>query len=147
MFDADEDLPTDAIPVRAPRLNRAASHVASVAARGLPAADRDRYVEEFAAELADLPDEMQLRHSFRLVGRTWSLRWALAANVRRDARAALIVAFTAGVAAAAGTVMNWPVVVVLLGMIVMLGTLGFWTVTDADRTERVASLIRAFRGH
>jgi hypothetical protein len=57
--------------------------------RLLPAASRDRYLEEFTGELRELADSeassrAQLAHALRLAARAWSLRNALPADAPRS---------------------------------------------------------------
>ena len=54
-----------------------ARHTAQVATRVLPGATRERYRQEFLAELYGLSRARQLRHAFGVLSRCWSLRTAL----------------------------------------------------------------------
>ena len=60
--------PPDHLPLR----------VVELAARMLPAAHRPRYMQEFTAELFDMPRFHQIRHAAHVLSRVWALRTALA---------------------------------------------------------------------
>src|SRR5215470_11634881 len=61
-------------------------HTVQAATRVLPGATRDRYRQEFLAELYGLSRARQLRHAFGVLSRCWSLRTAL--STPSDATAA-----------------------------------------------------------
>jgi hypothetical protein len=61
-------------------------HTVQVATRALPGATRDRYRQEFLAELYDLGRTRQLRHAAGVLSRCWVLRAAI--NAPSDATAA-----------------------------------------------------------
>lgn len=122
--------------IRPARRTRCAS---GLAVRLLPPADRARYREEFAAELADLPRVDQAPHAIRLVGRSWSLRRSLTGR-GRPASTLVIVAAGVGSSAYAAAI-GWPTVV--LGGAVIAAVM--WTISRPDRTRHLASLIRAAR--
>jgi hypothetical protein len=63
-----------------------ARHTVQVATRVLPGATRDRYRQEFLAELYGLGRARQLRHAFGVLSRCWALRAAI--NTPSDAAAA-----------------------------------------------------------
>jgi hypothetical protein len=125
-------------PVRVSHRTRCA---AGLAVRLLPPADRQRYREEFAAELADLPRIDQAPYAFRLVGRAWSLRRSLTGRGRPASALVIVVASAGGSAYAA--VIDWPAAV--LGCAVIAAVMG--AISSPDRTRRLASLIRAARSH
>jgi hypothetical protein len=54
-------------------------HTVGVATRVLPGATRDRYRQEFVAELHGLSRARQLRHAFGVLSRSWALRAAISA--------------------------------------------------------------------
>jgi hypothetical protein len=64
---------------RSARFSGMAMSLVAGAARFLPAAERDRYREEFESELFDLTGgrRAQIRYALRILGRAWSLRRAL----------------------------------------------------------------------
>lgn len=53
--------------------------IVELAARMLPAEQRQRYALEFIAELYGMPRAQQLRHSAQVLAHAWALRTALAA--------------------------------------------------------------------
>jgi hypothetical protein len=61
-------------------------HTVRVATRVLPGSTRDRYRQEFLAELYGLGRTRQLRHAFGVLSRSWALRAAI--NTPSDAAAA-----------------------------------------------------------
>jgi hypothetical protein len=61
-------------------------HTVRMATWVLPRATRDRYRQEFLAELYGLRRSRQLRHAFRVLSRCWALRAAI--NTPSDATAA-----------------------------------------------------------
>lgn len=133
-------------PGRRPRqltgVSRRARSATSVAVHLLPPADRERYREEFAAELADLPRCDQAPYAFRLVTRSWSLRRSLTG--RSTARSTTIVislVLTTGAETVWLPRLGWPAA--FLGTAVVLAVV--WTVSSRDRARRLANLIRAFR--
>ena len=52
-------------------------HTVGVATRVLPSATRDRYRQEFVAELHGLGRARQLRHAFGVLSRSWALSAAI----------------------------------------------------------------------
>jgi hypothetical protein len=52
-------------------------HTVQVATRVLPGSTRDRYRQEFLAELYGLSRTRQLRHAFGVLSRSWALRTAI----------------------------------------------------------------------
>jgi hypothetical protein len=52
-------------------------HTVQLATRMLPGATRDRYRQEFLAEMYGLGPARQLRHAFGVLSRCWALRAAL----------------------------------------------------------------------
>jgi hypothetical protein len=65
-----------------------ASWVVRSAARPLPAAHRDRYRQEFPAELHGMTPAQQLQHATGVLSRTWSLRTILNEPARLMAKEA-----------------------------------------------------------
>jgi DnaK suppressor protein len=124
------------------RLNRKTQCATGLAVRLLPPADRARYREEFATELADLPRCEQAPYAVRLVCRSWSLRRSLTG--RRNIRSTRIVVVlgTGAGGAVCLAALGWPAAV--LGSMVIIALM--WTVSSPDRTRHLASLIRAARG-
>lgn len=124
------------------RVSRRARSATSLAVHLLPPADRERYREEFAAELAGLPRCDQAPYAFRLVSRSWSLRRSLTG--RSTARSTTIVislVLTSGAETVWLPRLGWPAA--FLGIAVVLAVV--WTVSSRDRARRLANLIRAFR--
>src|SRR5215468_4634978 len=66
-------------------------HTVQVATRVLPGATRDRYRQEFLAELYGLGRTRQLRHAFGVLSRSWALRAAI--STRPDAAADMEIVF------------------------------------------------------
>ncbi len=123
-------------------VSRRARSTASLAVHLLPPADRERYREEFSAELADLPRCDQAPYAFRLVTRSWSLRRSLTG--RPTARSTTIVislVLTTGAETVWLPGLGWPAA--FLGSAVVLAVV--WTVSSRDRARRLANLIRALR--
>jgi len=54
-------------------------HTLQAATRVLPRSTRDRYRQEFVAELYGLSRTRQLRHALRVFSRSWALRAAISA--------------------------------------------------------------------
>jgi hypothetical protein len=61
-------------------------HTVQVATRVLPGSTRDRYRQEFVAELYGLSPARQLREAFGVMSRSWALRTAI--NTPSEAAAA-----------------------------------------------------------
>ena len=61
-------------------------HAVQAATRVLPGSTRERYRQEFLAELYGLSRARQLRHAFGVLSRSWALRAAI--NAPSDATAA-----------------------------------------------------------
>jgi hypothetical protein len=122
--------------------SRRTRSAANLAVHLLPPADRARYREEYAAELAALPRCDQAPYAFRLLSRSWSLRRSLTG---RSTASATTLVITLAVTTGAETVwlpgLGWPAA--CLGTAVVLAVL--WTVSSRDRARRLANLIRAFR--
>jgi hypothetical protein len=112
-----------------------------LAVRLLPPADRARYRQEFAAELADLPRCDQTPYAFRLVCRAGSLRRSLMRrpSVRSTRIVVVVGSGVCGFTALAAS--GWPAA--FLGSVLIIA--GAWTVSSQDRTRRLANLIRAAR--
>lgn len=129
-------------PARPARPGRRTRCATGLAVRLLPPADRDRYREEFAAELADLPRADQAPYAIRLVFRAWSLRCSLTGrSSHRPVSVVVVVAVGADCLAWLAGI-DWPAAV--LGGVVVIALM--WTVSNQDRTRRLATLIRAARG-
>lgn len=126
-------------PTQPSRRTRCATHLAL---RMLSPAHRQRYREEWAAELAALPRRDQAPYAFRLLSRAWSLRRELSGNPPKSPRSVLIVVgvvVPGADALAAVCGLDWPAAVVGVGW-----TMGLmWIVSSKDRTQHVATLIRA----
>jgi hypothetical protein len=116
------------------KVSRRTRCATGVAVRLLPPADRERYREEFAAELADLPRADQAPYAIRLAWRALSLRRSLVG------KGGVVVAAGAG-GCVCLAVMGWPAAV--LGGMALIAVM--WTVNSQDRTRRLATLIRAAR--
>jgi len=118
---------------------------ADLALRLLSPVDRQRFREEWAAELADLPRRDQAPHAFRLLSRSWYLRRELSDKPARNPRGVLLVVgvvIPGADALAALCGLNWPAAVVGVGW-----TLGLmWVVSRKERTQRLIALIREARG-
>jgi hypothetical protein len=110
--------------------------------RLLPPGDRLRYREEFAAELAGLPRIDQAPYAIRLIARTWSLRRSLRGKSTASSASVLTLVVAGGGSIACQVVIGWPAA--LLGGFAILAVM--WTVGSADRTSRLATLIRSVRG-
>ena len=108
----------------------------------LPCADRERYSQEYASELAELPRAEQAPYAIRQALRAWWLRRSLKGKSGVGSGSVVVV-----VAAGAGggvclAAMSWPAAV--LGGLAVIAVM--WTVSNPDRTRRLATLIRAARG-
>ena len=114
---------------------------AGLAVRLLPPADRERYRQEFASELADLPRIDQAPHAIRLVFRAWPLRRSLKGKASVRTGTVIVVAVGGGSLAWTAAV-SWPAAV--LGGALIAAVL--MTINSNERTRRLASLIRATRG-
>ena len=60
-----------------PAADRWCCRVVELAARMLPAEQRQRYALEFIAELYGMPRSQQVRHSTQVLAHAWALRTAL----------------------------------------------------------------------
>jgi hypothetical protein len=83
------DIYLGSVPRPASR-SRSASGLTRIAASVLPASERDRYAEEFTAELHDLAQAgrgrlRQMMYGLRVIIRTIPLRFALQAPCRESA--------------------------------------------------------------
>jgi hypothetical protein len=126
------------------RLSRRTRFATDLAVRMLAPIDRQRYRQEWAAELADLPRRDQAPCALRLLSRAWSLRRELSEKPRRNPRTGLVivgVVVPSADAVAALCGLDWPAAVVGLGW--MLGLM--WVVSSKDRTQRLIDLIREAR--
>ena len=122
--------------------SRKTRYASRLAVRLLPPADRARYRQEFAAELADLPRRDQAPHAFRLAVRAWSLRRSLTGRPsRRSTGVVLVVAVGGAEGAVLLAGLDWPATV--LGSVVVIALM--WTINSRARTRHLASLIRATR--
>lgn len=123
------------------RLSWRTRFATDLAVRMLAPIDRQRYRQEWAAELADLPRRDQAPCALRLLSRAWSLRRELSEKPRkkpahRPGHRWCGVPSADAVAALCG--LDWPAAVVGLGW--MLGLM--WVVSSKDRTQRLIDLIR-----
>jgi hypothetical protein len=101
--------------VKPPQPSRRTRCAADLALRLLSPLDRQRFREEWAAEIADLPRRDQAPHAFRLLIRSWSLRRELGDKPARNPREVLLVvgvAIPGADALAALCGRNWPAAVV-----------------------------------
>lgn len=134
---------TAATMARSPaRVSRRAQLAAGIAVRLLPPAHRQRYREEFAAELAELPHRDQAPHAYWLMCNVWSSRRSLTGTTISflSVRLVVVVVPTAGGAVLMAQA-GWPALA--LGGLVIFAVM--WTVSSADRTQRLVSLISAVR--
>lgn len=130
-------------PTQLSGVSRRARAATSVAVHLLPPADRERYREEFAAELAELPRCDQAPYAFRLVTRSWSLRRALIGrSMARSTTIVISLVVTTGAETVWLPRLGWPTA--CLGTAVVVAVV--WAVSSRDRARRLGNLIRAFRG-
>jgi hypothetical protein len=108
----------------------------------LPPADRARYREEFAAELADLPHADQAPYAIRLVFRAWSLRRSLTRRSSGRSVSVVVVVTAGGECLAWLAGIDWPAAT--FGDVIVAALM--WTITSQDRTRRLATLVRSVRG-
>lgn len=90
-LESHEIIATDAAASKPARPSPRTRCATGLAVRLLPPGDRARYREEFAAELADLPQCDQVPHALRLVCRAWSLRSSLKGGSRRAGPTSVVV--------------------------------------------------------
>jgi hypothetical protein len=64
----------------APAADHLCCRVVELAARVLPAEQRQRYALEFIAELYGMPRSQQVRHSIQVLAHAWALRTVLTAT-------------------------------------------------------------------
>ena len=126
------------------RLSRRTRFAVDLALRLLSPVDRQRYREEWAAELGDLPRRDQAPYAFRLLSHAWSLRRELSDKPPKNPRAGLVIVGVVipsadGVAAFCG--LDWPAAA--LGVTWVLSVL--WVVSSRDRTQHLIALIREAR--
>jgi hypothetical protein len=125
-------------------ISRRTRCVADLALRMLPPVDRQRYREEFAGELADLPRRDQAPHALRLLSWAWSQRRELSGKPSRNPRAGLVVVGVVVPGADAVTALcglDWPAATVAI-----CWTLGLlWILSSKDRTQRLIDLTREAR--
>ena len=130
--------------VKSSQPSRRARCAADLALRLLSPVHRQRYREEWAAELADLPRRDQVPYACRLVFRSWSLRRELSEKPSRAPAVGLVVMMVIPgvdtIAALCG--LDWPAAVVGVGWTMGLG----WVVSSKDRTQHLLTLIREIRG-
>jgi len=133
---------------RKAQLSRRTRSAVRLALLLLPCPDRERYGQEYASELAELPQRGQARHVIRLVSRSWSLRRALKGADRRSMTVVVSVG-AAPMGIAGGVIMATVGIptVIIVGMLIFLafGLTG-WVLCSSDRTDRLANLISAARG-
>ena len=128
------------------RPSRRTRCAADLALRFLPPVDRQRYREEWAAELANLPRRDQAPYAFRLLSHAWWLRRELSSKPHRNPRNVLIivgVVIPGADAVAALCGLDWPAAVVGLGWAAGLG----WVVSSQERTQHLIALIREARSN
>jgi hypothetical protein len=125
-----------------PQLSRRTRRATDLALRLLSPEHRQRYREEWSAELADLPRSDQAPYAFRLLFRAWSLRQSLKGKSGVGSAGALTLVVAGGGSIACQIVIGWPAAV--LGGAAIFAVM--WTIGSADRTDRLASLIRSARG-
>jgi hypothetical protein len=126
------------------RLSRRTRFAVDLALRLLSPVDRQRYREEWAAELGDLPRRDQAPYAFRLLSHAWSLRRELSDKPPKNPRAGLVIVGVVipsadGVAAFCG--LDWPAAA--LGVTWVLSLL--WVVSSKERTQHLIALIREAR--
>ena len=124
--------------------SRRARCATDLALRLLSPVHRQRYREEWAAELAALPRRDQAPYAFRLLSLAWSLRRELSGKPARNPRTGLVivgVVIPSADAVAALCGLDWPAAVVGLGW--MLGLA--WVVSSKERTQHFIDLIREAR--
>jgi hypothetical protein len=126
-----------------PKLSRRTRCATDLALRLLSPVDRQRYREEWAAELAHLPRCDQAPSALRLLSRAWSLRRELSGKPSRAPQVGLVVMVTIPgadvVAAACG--LGWPAAAV--GICWGVGVA--WTLSSKERTSNLIDLIKAIR--
>jgi hypothetical protein len=125
------------------QLSRRTRCVTDLALRLLTPIDRQRYREEWSAELADLPRRDQAPYAFRLLLRSWSLRRELNQKPSRAPNVGLVVMATVPGADALVALygLDWPAAIVGVGWTVGLA----WIVSSKERTQHLIRLIREFR--
>jgi hypothetical protein len=126
------------------RASRRARGAMDLALRLLSPVDRQRYREEWSAELADLPRRDQAPYAFRLLSRALILRRELSGKPARNPRSVLfivgaVIPGTDAVAALCG--LDWPAAVV--GISWTAGLL--WVISSNERTRRLIALIQEGR--
>ena len=104
------------------RLSWRTRFATDLAVRMLAPIDRQRYRQEWAAELADLPRCDQATCALRLLSRAWSLRRELSEKPRKKPRTGLVIV---GVVSRAR--MPWPRCAGWTGLPQSLGSVGRWT--------------------
>jgi hypothetical protein len=130
-------------PLSERRPSREARLAMSLAVFVLPRADKARYRAEFASELADLSALSRTRqwlHAFRLATHAVSLRGSLTNRSGLGPSLGIAVGFTFSSASLTG--IGWPGAVLCGAVLFVIG----WTISNQERTKRLATLIRAARG-
>jgi len=131
-------------PSKTAAVNRRTRCATDLALRLLRPVDRQRYREEWAAELADLPRKDQAPHALRLLSRALRLRRGLIDKPATHPRWHLLVVgvvIPGGDALVALCGLDWPAAVV--GVAWMLGLL--YVISSKERTQLLISLIREAR--
>lgn len=126
------------------RSSRRARWAADLAVRMLPPVDRQRYREEWGAEIMDIARRDQAAYAFRLLSRAWSLRRSLKGTPSSAPRSVLIfvsVVVPGADALAAVCGLDWQATVLGVGWTVGL----MWVVTSKERTHNLVTLIREAR--
>jgi hypothetical protein len=116
--------------------------VEGLSVRLLEPVHRERYREEWRAEILSLPRRDQAPHALRLLSRAWFMRRELSDKPPKNPRNFLLivgVAIPGADAVVALCGLDWPATVVGIGW-----TLGLtWIIASKDRTQRLVTLIRA----
>jgi hypothetical protein len=124
-----------------PEPSRGTRYAADLALFLLSRRDRERYCEEWWAEIADLPPRQQARHALGLLCYAWALRRALSDKPSRapSVGLAIMVAIPGADAVAALLGLGWPAAAVGIGW----GAGVAWTISDKERTRNLVSIIKA----
>jgi hypothetical protein len=123
-----------------PQPSRRTRCATDLAVRLLSPVHRQRYRQEWAAELVDLPRCDQAPYAFRLLSRGWLLRRELSEKPSRapSVGLAVMVVVPGADALAALCGLDWPAAIVGVGWTIGLA----WVVSSRDRTKHLVTLIR-----